>query len=219
MQGSPSSTPRAGSDPAAPALYFTEKQLRILHFLRAFIAERGVSPTLDEIAGHFGISKVTAHEHVRALERKGVLRRVPHHARSIELADDPLQPPPSPRPLPILGTIAAGSPIDAVQDQETFVFEDWLRPQGEFFALRVRGDSMIEDGIHDGDLVVIERRSEVRDGEVVVALLEGREATLKRFYHDADGFRLQPANSSMAPILVDHLDVQGVVVGLLRRIH
>ena len=198
-------------------MYFTERQLKILNFLRGFIQERGVSPTLEEIATNFGISRVTAHEHIRALEKKGALHKVPNHARSIELADDPRNKPASAPTLPILGTIAAGAPIEAIEDRQELNLSSWLPSEKECYILQVSGDSMIEDGIFDGDLVVVERRDTARDGEVVVALVGGKDATLKRFYKDGEVIRLQPANSSMDPLYVRDVAIQGVVVGLLRK--
>ena len=201
-------------------VFFTERQLKILNFIRGFILDRGFSPTLEEIATHFGISRVTAHEHIKALEKKKALHKVPNHARSIELADDPRSAPAASTEaatLPILGTIAAGMPIEAVEDRKQLDLGDWLPRGSNYFVLEVRGDSMIEDGIVDGDLVVVERRNTARDGEVVVALVEGRDATLKRFFHEGDRIRLQPANRSMAPIYVNDVEIQGVLVGLLRK--
>jgi repressor LexA len=198
-------------------LHRASAQLRILNFIRGFILERQLSPTLEEIAGHFKISRVTAHEHIGALEKKGALKKAPNRARSIELADDPRDSRARPSALPLLGTIAAGTPIEALAQPETLDLADWLPGGDEHFVLRVRGNSMIEDGIVDGDLVVVERRSTARDGEVVVALVDGKDATLKRFYREADRIRLQPANAAMAPIYVQDVTIQGVLVGLLRR--
>jgi repressor LexA len=198
-------------------VFFTERQLKILNFIRGFILENGYSPTLEEIARNFEISRVTAHEHIKALEKKGALHKVPNHARSIELADDPRSEPAAPATLPILGTIAAGHPIEAIEDPQNLDLSEWLPAGGEHYVLQVQGNSMIEDGIVDGDLVVVERRSTARNGEVVVALVDGREATLKRFYHEGDRIRLQPANREMRPIYVDDVTIQGVLVGLLRK--
>lgn len=227
-------------------MYFTERQLKILNFIRGYILDHDFSPTLDEIAEFFEIKKATAHEHVGALEKKGALRRAPHQARSIELADDPRAStssfePPSPRfapdddqafsgvesserdrgerltRLPILGSIQAGLPLEAVPDESDLDLESWLDSGKGYYVLAVRGQSMIEDGIHDGDFVVVEKRSTARNGEVVVALVDGQEATLKRFYREDGRVRLQPANSSMDPIYRRDVLVQGVVAGLLRR--
>jgi repressor LexA len=216
-------TPSHGPFPGRPRrggqdVYFTERQLKILNYLRGYILDRGMSPTLEEIAGNFGISRVTAHEHIRALEKKGALHKVPNHARSIELADDPRSQPKTGPSLPVMGAIAAGTPIEAVEDRQELSFDNWL-PGEDCYALKVRGDSMIEDGIFDGDYVIVERRQTARNGEVVVALLEANEATLKRYYNEGSYVRLQPANSSMDPILVNNVTIQGVVVGLLRRFH
>jgi repressor LexA len=198
-------------------VYFTERQLKILNFLRTYIQDREVSPTLEEIANHFSISRVTAHEHIRALEKKGALRKVPNHARSIELADDPRTKKPAKPSLPVRGSIAAGGPLASVGDGQELDMADWLQEGEGNYALQVSGDSMIEDGIHDGDYVIVEPRTSARDGEVVVALLNGSAATLKRYYREGVRFRLQPANDAMKPLIVDQVDVRGVVVGLLRR--
>ncbi len=198
-------------------MYFTERQLKILNFIRGFILEKGFSPTLEEIAEGFGISRVTAYEHIQALEKKGALHKSPNRARSIELADDPRNPAPTGRTLPVLGCIAAGAPIEAVEDKQELDLNTWLPNGDNYYILEVRGDSMVEEGIVSGDLVVVERRSTARNGEAVVALVNGRDVTLKRFYHEGNRVRLQPANRHMSPIYADDVQVQGVLVGLLRK--
>ena len=203
----------------------TRRQREILDFFRAYSARTGMSPTLEEIANHFGVNKVTIFGHVAELERKGVLKRAARGvSRGLQLVEDPADsftPSSAHAPsLPIVGTIAAGSPLEAVEDPEQLDLGD-LVPRGtEVYALRVKGDSMIEDSICEGDIVLVERRSSARNGETVVAVLPEGEATLKRFYREKgrDGrIRLQPANSSMDPILVDSVEIRGVVVGVVRR--
>ena len=193
----------------------TPRQHQIVTFIRDYIAEHGYAPTMQEIADHLGVSRPTVFEHIEALEAKGALRREALRARSIELAPDLA---PRPTALPLVGTIAAGSPIEAVENPEVLNLEDLFRGRpGETFVLRVRGDSMIDEHIRDGDYVIIEKREQARNGETVVALLEGGEATLKKFYKEKDRIRLQPANPEMEPIYVRNCRIQGVVIGVLRK--
>lgn len=196
----------------------TPKQLRILMHIRDSRRTRGVAPTMQELADEFGVSKVTVFEHVSALQRKGYLQRSRHKARSLQLNDGIAFPDERKTLLPLAGTIAAGRPIEAVEDREAIDLEDLFTSTAGNFCLRVRGDSMIEDNICDGDYVVVEKRNTARDGETVVALLEGGEATLKRFYRDKGGVRLQPANAKYEPIVSKDVQIQGVVVGVLRRL-
>ena len=197
----------------------TPRQLDVLVAIRDYRYLNGVSPTMQELADQLGTSKVTIFEHVGALEKKGLLKRDKHKARSLEItSDDPLPDEERSTKLPMLGSIAAGSPIDAVENREELDLEQlYNRPNG-VFVLKVRGDSMIEDHLCDGDYVVIERRAVARNGEQVVALLDNGEATLKRFYKEGRNVRLQPANSTMQPRIVpaDAVKVQGVVIGVLR---
>ena len=194
----------------------TRRQAQIIDFLREYRGEHGISPTLEEMALHFGISKVTIFGHVAELERKGVLKRHERGAsRSIQLLDEEHGTTPG---LPILGDIAAGSPIEALENPETLHL-DSLVPRGrEVYALRVRGNSMIDDAIADGELVLIERRQDARDGQTVVAILPGEQATLKKLYREKSGYRLQPANAAMDPIYVSELEIRGVVIGIVRTL-
>ncbi len=195
---------------------YTRRQLDIMHFLSDYIRENGLSPTLEEIGEHMGVHRVTIFQHLNALERRGALRRSPQLARSIEVLDPDFVPSAG---VQILGTIAAGSPIEVLEVPELIEADDVLPTDGDHYALRVSGDSMIEDGIHDGDLVVIHRTSSARDGQVVVAVVEGNEATLKRLYREPDGrYRLQPANSRLKPIFADTVEVRGVVVTVIRQL-
>ena len=217
----------------SPLPPLTRRQSQILVFFREYTAEHEISPTLEEVAQHFGVNKVTIFGHVSELERKGVLKRAARGvSRGLQLVEDPADAAAdstgstddSGSTIPILGSIAAGAPIEtleaAPQGGEAAESLEWgdLLPRGrEVFALRVQGESMIEDGIHDGDLVLVERRSEARDGEVVVAVLPDEEATLKRLYREPKGFRLEPSNSSMQPIYTPEVEVRGVVIGMVRR--
>ena len=200
--------------------YLTERQRDVLGFIEHNLEQRGVAPTLREIAEKFGFaSTASAQKHIALLERKGYLRREKHQKRGLVLAKRPPGDTPSEVELPLLGLVAAGSPIESVADPEPVsVPPDFVR-SGENFVLRVQGESMIDDGIHDGDLVVVQQTGDAADGEMVVALVEG-EVTLKRLFRQApDRIRLQPANIQMKPIIVpaESVTVQGVVVGLLRR--
>lgn len=188
-----------------------------MNFIKDFIEEKGVSPTLEEIARYFNVSKITIYEHVNALEKKGALRKSKNKARSIELISREEREAESRSKVPILGSIAAGQPIEAVEVPESFDISEMFPDDRQCYLLRVRGDSMIEDQIRDGDMVLVERRIEPRNGEIVVAILDGNEATLKRFFHEGKQIRLQPANSSMNPIYTDDVEIRGVVIGVLRK--
>lgn len=194
----------------------TRRQAQIIEFLRTYRGENGISPTLEEMALNFGVSKVTIFGHVSELERKGVITRQERGAsRSIQLVEDEAPSPPS---LQILGDIAAGCPIEALEHPETLDLHT-LVPRGrEVYALRVKGNSMIDDAIADGDLVLIERRQDARDGQTVVAVLPGEETTLKRLYREPGGYRLQPANAAMEPLHVPDLEIRGVVIGVVRSL-
>lgn len=197
-----------------PAL--TPKQLRVLTYIRDYSAARGYAPTMQELADEFEVSKVTVFEHIATLQRKGLLRRSRHKARSLRLSDDISFPDEKPTVIPLAGTIAAGLPIEAIEQREFLNLEDvFVSPHGNF-ALRVRGDSMIGDNICDGDFVVCERRETARDGEMVVALLDDGEATLKRLFRTSSGVRLQASNPAYEPIIAKNVQIQGVVVGVLR---
>jgi repressor LexA len=196
----------------------TRRQREIYEFVRGFVAENGYSPSLEEIGGAFGLSSVaTVHKHVGHLVEKGLLRKGWNRSRSLEPVAGDGQ---SLVSLPLAGVVAAGAPIEAIEDHETIgVPPDLVPPRGDSFVLRVRGDSMIEEQIRDGDYVIVESRSEARDGETVVALIRGEEATLKKLYRRGSRVRLVPANAALSPIEVPARDVRirGVVRGLLRR--
>lgn len=199
-----------------PRAALTRRQHQILEFLRAYTDEHGLAPTLEEIAEHFGVNKVTIFGHIGELERKGVIERAGKGlSRSLRLIEDD-GPTAAPR-IAVLGRIAAGSPIEAVETPETFDLGDLVPRDRDVYALRVQGDSMIDDAIRDGDIVLIERRETARNGETVVAVLEDEEVTLKRFYKEAGRIRLQPANATMGPIYVDDVAIRGVVIGVLRQ--
>jgi repressor LexA len=200
--------------------YLTPRQKQILEFIGEFRGERGYSPTHREICERFGFTSYgTVHKHLKLLESKGFLRRDWNQKRGVELTEAPAAASGVPE-IRFLGRIAAGKPIEAVRDEETLAVPPQLLrgPHGDHFVLRVVGDSMIEEGIQDGDLVVVQRRDAASTGDMVVALVD-EEATLKRFYPEGEQIRLQPSNSAMAPLLVPagKVRVQGVAVGLMRR--
>lgn len=201
-----------------PVPTLTRRQRDIVDFFRDYREQHGISPTLEEIAQHFEVNKVTIFGHVAELERKGVLlRRTPRASRGLELVEH-TESARSEWVLPLLGSIAAGRPIDVVVGDESIDLAEMLPRGRDLYALRVRGQSMIEDCICDGDLVLVEKRESARNGEIVVAVLPDETATLKRFYREQGRIRLQPANSTMAPIWLDEVEVRGVVVGLVRGI-
>jgi len=195
----------------------TPRQMEILRYIRDYRARNGYSPTMQEIGDSLGLTKVTVFEHLEALERKGALQhRAKHKARSLQVSAKFDFPDERPTLLRLAGRIAAGRPIEAVEDIETVDLEEVFARGGETFVLRVTGNSMIDEQIRDGDYVVCERRDTPRNGETVVALLDDGEATLKKFYRDGSRVRLQPANPDFRPIYPTKVSVQGVVVGVLR---
>ncbi|MGD2071237.1 MAG: transcriptional repressor LexA [Gemmatimonadota bacterium] len=199
----------------------TKRQKEILDHIEAFIDQQGYAPSFEEIAAHFGYSSLaTVHEHLSNLERKGYIRKSYNESRSIELVH-PEGNGASGVELPLMGTVAAGLPIEAVQDQETLaVPPDMVKRGRENYVLRVQGSSMIDEQIRDGDYIVVNARDTADDGQMVVALVGGDSATVKKLYREPGGkVRLQPANQSMAPIIEDaeNVQVQGVVVGVIRK--
>ncbi len=201
--------------------YVTERQRDILNFIKEFQSEREVAPTHREICDHFGFSSYgTVYKHLSLLEKKGLIRRDWNQKRGVELVQQPEQREPAAgiRELPLFGYVAAGRPLDVEVSDETISVPEHLTARGENYVLKVRGDSMIDDGIFDGDLVIISRREQAYNGEMVVANVSG-EVTLKRIYREGERVRLQPANATMSPIYAQARDVavQGVVVGLMRR--
>ena len=197
-------------------MYFTEKQLRIMEFIQQFREERGISPTLDEIASNFGVTKITVYEHVNQLERKGALKREKFRARSIELLA-PVEERKARYSMPLMGNFREGLPIEATEEREDLNISEMLPYGRNFFALRVRGNELTNDHLTDGDLIIAEKRELVDNGDVVVAVLNGGKACLKKFYREENQIRLQSPNGSMESQLVTHADIRGVVVGILRR--
>jgi repressor LexA len=202
----------------------TKRQKQVLDFIADFVDGNGYCPSYDEIAQGLSLASLaTVHKHISALEAKNYLKRGFNQSRSLELAPKYLQEhrrlKPALNEIPLAGRIAAGAPLEAVEQRNTLNFADFAG-NGTTYALEVRGDSMIEDHICDGDLILLEKVSQAHDGEIVVALLAGTEATLKRIYREPGGMiRLQPANSTMEPILVPGKDVevQGRLLAVLRK--
>lgn len=201
----------------------TPKQLKILQLIRDWRVRHGYSPTMQELADELDVSKVTVFEHVEALIKKGALARERNKARSLSIADG-VAVPDEDRPLrfPLVGKIAAGYPIEKLEDRDELDLTEMFgprvgKPAGATFALRVEGESMRDEGILEGDYVLIERRDTARDGDRVVALLPDGQTTLKTFFKEGDHIRLQPANPAFDPIRVRDCKIQGVVIGVLRR--
>jgi repressor LexA len=215
----------AGKRPLGVAMTLTKRQKEVLNYLVAFMNKNGYSPSFEEIARALKLTSLaTVHKHLSTLEKKNYIRRGYNQSRSIEVVQ-------LPKPvreqvldrhvieLPLAGRIAAGSPLEAVEDKETISLADFARGQNTF-VLQVKGESMREDHILDGDFIVVEQTQVANPGEIVVALVGEDEATVKRFYREPGGkIRLQPANSQMSPILLAATDVriQGRVVGVLRK--
>ena len=196
----------------------TKRQREILDFLNEFIDKHGYAPSLEEVGRRFGLSSLaTVHKHLTNLQDKGFIKRVWNRSRSVELV--PTRVGARAVDLPLLGNVAAGAPIEAVVSSETVAVPEDLVGKRDTYALRVRGDSMIDEQIRDGDVVIVEDRKSAQNGEMVIALLQGAEVTLKKFYRDNERVRLQPANDTMQPLIVDanQVQIQGVIVGVMRR--
>src|SRR5262245_16975401 len=202
----------------------TKRQRQVYDFISSFVQKNGYSPSFEEIGEGMGLSSLaTVHKHVTNLEKKGLLKRDYNRSRSIDVL--PVrglfkrQPKaPSDFGLPLMGRIAAGQPIEAVENPETISLGDITRSK-DVFVLQVKGESMRDEHIVDGDYVLVEKTESARDGEIVVALVEGTDATLKRLYREGANIRLQPSNAAMKPILVPSrsVQVQGRVIGVLRK--
>lgn len=202
----------------------TKRQKEVLDFIAGFVEDNGYSPSYDEIAQALHLASLaTVHKHVEALQSRNYLRRSFNQSRSLDVSPDYLKErrnnSSSASEVPLAGRIAAGTPVEAIPGQDTLQFRDFAG-KGNTFALQVSGESMIEDHICSGDFVLVEKTAEVDDGEIVVALVNNNDATLKRIYREKDGrIRLQPSNSSMSPIYVqpEDLQIQGRVLSVLRK--
>jgi repressor LexA len=200
-------------------MHLTRRQKQILDFVGRHIERRGYAPTIEEIGEHFGLSSLaTVHKHLTNLQDKGLIKRLWNRSRALELVPTRIEV--KAVELPLLGRVAAGSPIEAVASTETIFVPENMVGRQDTYVLQVKGDSMIEEQIRDGDYVIVEDRKSARDGEMVIALLQGENVTLKKLFREPGGrVRLQPANSAMKPIVVNAEDVrvQGVVIGVLRK--
>ena len=199
-----------------PAAQLTERQQAVYEFIRDKIRNRGYGPTVREIGKNFKIRSPNGVMcHLKALEKKKLITREPNMSRAIQLAAEPIEE----RGLPLAGTIAAGVLHEAIEQDERIDFDEIFHDKDKrLFVLKVSGDSMIEDQISDGDYVVIRKQRTARKGQIVVALTDENEATLKRWYPEKNRIRLEPANSTMKPIYVKNARVLGVVVGVVRKV-
>jgi repressor LexA len=199
-------------------LPLTKRQREILDYLNEFIQQHGYAPSLEEVGRRFGLSSLaTVHKHLTNLQEKGFIKRAWNRSRSVELVQSrtggrAIE-------LPLLGFVAAGSPIEAIATAESITVPEDLVGKRDTYVLRVRGESMIDEQIRDGDFVIVEDRKTAENGEMVIALLGNSDVTLKKFYRENGLVRLQPANPSMQPIVVnaDAVQVQGVVIGVMRK--
>ena len=200
-------------------LPLTKRQREILDFLNEFIRQHGYAPSLEEIGRRFGLASLaTVHKHLTNLQEKGFIKRAWNRSRSVELL--PTRTGGRAIELPLLGFVAAGLPIEAIASNETIAVPEDFAGKRDTYVLRVRGDSMLDEQIRDGDFVIVEDRKTADTGEMVIALLWGTDVTLKKFYREPGGrIRLQPANTAMQPIFADadQVQIQGVVVGVMRK--
>jgi repressor LexA len=200
-------------------MHLTRRQKEILDFLNSYIRQQGYAPTIEEIAAHFSLrSLATVHKHLSNLQEKGLIRREWNRSRALELVPSDVRV--EAVELPLLGLVAAGSPIEAIEASETIFVPENMVGRRETYVLQVKGDSMIDEQIRDGDYVIVENRQTADDGEMVIALLDGENVTLKKLYREGGGrVRLQPANARLEPIFVDQdrIRIQGVVIGILRK--
>jgi len=202
------------------ALVVYRRQSQILDFIKQYIQSKGSAPTLRQIADAIGVSSLaTVHEHLQTLQLKGLIKRKAGKVRSIELKNLELSFNPKGVSVPILGFIAAGAPIEPYTDPNATMSipPNFYSQKKRVYVLQVRGESMIEEQIRDGDYVVVEQQENAKNGDIVVALLDNGMATLKRFFKEATRVRLEPANATMSPLFVKNVKIQGKVVGLIRR--
>ncbi len=194
----------------------TKRQKQIYDFIKNHIEKRGFSPTFEEMRKHFKLSALsTVHQHIKTLAGKGVIKQNYYNARGIELGNKEEM-----IKIPILGTIAAGQPIEAVEipDETIAVAKSEIGRIGQYYALRVRGESMINEGIFDGDTVIIKNQQTATNGQTVVAIIDNNEATLKKIYKEKKRIRLQPANQTMLPLYRNEVEIRGVVIKIIRNL-
>ncbi len=197
----------------------TARQKRVLDYIKQYFDTNQEAPTIAEIGKEFGMSSsASAHHVVSILEREGLIRRIPNVSRGIELVEEATNA--EAYKIPLLGIASAGAPIEAVLNYETVAIPQDMMREGRMFALRVRGDSMIEEQIRDNDLIILQSQQTAENGQTVVALIDGSDATVKRFYGNRNQVRLEPANPSYQPIVIsppERVQIQGVVVGVIRK--
>jgi len=200
-------------------MVLTPRQRQVYDFVCRFIDSKHYAPTIAEIREQFGLSSpATVHQLLSTLEREGLIRRIPHASRGIEIVKQENQE--QALEIPLLGIVAAGQPIEAILNNEVIGIPAGMLGRSRTFALRVRGDSMIDENIADGDYLIVESRSTATNGQVVVALVDGVDATVKRFHQEGDSIRLQPANPNYKPIVIspaNRVSIQGAVIGLIRK--
>jgi repressor LexA len=198
----------------------TAKQRRVFEFIRRYIESNHEPPTIAEIGRQFQMSSsASVHAILTALEREGLIKRIPNVSRGIEIVEQETAADES-NDIPLLGTVAAGQPIEAILSHDTVSVPKDMQGRGRTFALRVRGDSMIDENIQDGDIIVVASQKTADNGQVVVALIDGNYATVKKFYREPDFIRLEPANPQFKPIFIktpERIQIQGVVRGLIRK--
>jgi repressor LexA len=199
----------------------TAKQRRVYEFIKRYIESNDEPPTIAEIGRHFQISSsASVHGILSALEREGLIKRTPHISRGIEIIKQPSGDDDDRGEIPLLGTVAAGQPIEAILSHDTIAVPRDLQGRGRTFALRVRGDSMIEENIQDGDLIIVSSQKTADNGQVVVALIDGNYATVKKFYREPEFIRLEPANPQFKSIFIktpERIQIQGIVTALIRK--
>jgi SOS regulatory protein LexA len=197
----------------------TARQRRVLDYIRHYFEVNQEAPTIAEIGKEFGMtSSASAHHVVSILEREGLIRRIPNVSRGIEIVEETTSV--EKYEIPLLGVVAAGAPIEAVLNYETVCIPRDMMREGRMFALRVRGDSMIDEQIRNDDLIILQSRQTAENGQTVVALIDGSDATVKRFYGSRNHVRLEPANPNYKPIVIrppERVQIQGAVVGVIRK--
>lgn len=202
-------------------MVLTPRQREVYNFISRFSETHGYAPTIAEIRAHLGLSSpATVHQLLSALEREGLIRRIPNVSRGLELVKQETSEPAC--EIPLLGVVAAGHPIEAILSHEVVTIPPDLMGRGRTYALKVRGDSMIDEHIRDGDYLIVESRQMAENGQTVVALIDGNDATVKRFYREASHIRLEPANPAYQSIIVkpaERVSIQGVVIGVIRKYH
>jgi repressor LexA len=199
----------------------TAKQRRVFEFIRRYIDSNQEPPTIAEIGRHFQMrSSASVHAILLALEREGLIKRTPNVSRGIQIVEQKDGGDDDDNEIPLLGTVAAGQPIEAILSHDTVAVPKDLQGRGRTFALRVRGDSMIDENIQDGDFIIVASQNTAENGQVVVALIDGNYATVKKFYREPEFIRLEPANPQFKPIFIktpERIQIQGVVKGLIRK--